>query len=59
MKITELKIYEVNGKKFDTIEEAEMYIKTQELLQKLYKEQGVKNEEILLAKIKEDINFSL
>lgn len=55
MKITEIIIYEVNGKKFDSIEEAKKYTKTQELLQKLYKEQGVKNEAILLAKIKEDL----
>ena len=55
MKITEITVYEVNGKKFDSIEEAKKYTKTQELLQKLYKEQGVKNEAILLAKIKEDL----
>lgn len=55
MKITEIILYEVNGKKFDSIEEVQKYIKTHELLQKLYREQGVKNEAILLAKIKEDL----
>lgn len=37
MKITEIILYEVNGKKFDSIEEAQKYIKTRELLQNYIK----------------------
>ena len=55
-KIKIKQVYEVNNKYFDNIQEAKKYIKLQYLLHKLYKEQNIINEQILLNKIKEDMD---